>query len=120
MRLTTLFARLTYHKGLNVLRLEVFAALGQAIARGEYSMTTGVLIVRNGEVAFENYFGDRSKERLNNTRSATKFLTAHRAPPSQLPAPPTTSMARRFKPRTCSRNIFCRHCLAEKAKKPQG
>jgi CubicO group peptidase (beta-lactamase class C family) len=51
------------------------ADLRQAIARGEYPKTTSVLIIRNGELVFENYFGEGSKERLNNTRSATKFLT---------------------------------------------
>ena len=67
------------------------AALSQAIAHGEYPKTTSVLITRNGELAFESYFGEGSKERLNNTRSATKFLTtlalgaaiAERAIPSE-------------------------------------
>jgi CubicO group peptidase (beta-lactamase class C family) len=67
------------------------AALSQAIAHGEYPKTTSVLIIRNGELAFESYFGEGSKERLNNTRSATKFLTtlalgaaiAERAIPSE-------------------------------------
>jgi CubicO group peptidase (beta-lactamase class C family) len=49
--------------------------LEQAIARGEYPKTTSVLIMRDGDLAYEGYFGVGSQELLNNTRSATKFLT---------------------------------------------
>jgi CubicO group peptidase (beta-lactamase class C family) len=51
------------------------ASLEQAIALGDYPNTTSVLIVRNGELAYERYFGEGSVEFLNNTRSATKFMT---------------------------------------------
>ena len=51
------------------------ADLEHAIARGEYPKTTSVLIIRNGNLAYEGYFGEGSQEALNNTRSATKFLT---------------------------------------------
>ncbi len=51
------------------------AELGHAIDRGEYPKTTSILIVRNGRLAYEQYFGEGSQEFLNNTRSATKFLT---------------------------------------------
>jgi CubicO group peptidase (beta-lactamase class C family) len=51
------------------------ADLEQAIARGEYPKTTSVLIMRNGDLAYEGYFGEGSQELLNNTRSATKFMT---------------------------------------------
>jgi CubicO group peptidase (beta-lactamase class C family) len=54
---------------------EPLMALQQAIAHGEYPNTTSVLIVRNGKLAYEHYFGDGSVEYLNNTRSATKFIT---------------------------------------------
>jgi CubicO group peptidase (beta-lactamase class C family) len=125
MRSITLLARLTYHKDKTVLRLGVFhmnrhwvpviaaaawassaiAAGGidlkpledlrQAITRGDYPNTTSVLIVRKGALAFERYFGEGSKKRLNNTRSATKFLTTlalgaaiaeHAIPSEQAPA----------------------------------
>jgi CubicO group peptidase (beta-lactamase class C family) len=49
--------------------------LEQAIGRGDYAKTTSILIVRDGQLAYERYFGEGSKELLNNTRSATKFLT---------------------------------------------
>jgi hypothetical protein len=52
------------------------AALRQAIDRQEYPKTTSVLIIHHGKLAFERYFGEGSKQRLNNTRSATKFLTS--------------------------------------------
>jgi CubicO group peptidase (beta-lactamase class C family) len=51
------------------------ADLEQAITRGEYPKTTSVLIIRNGNLAYEGYFGEGRQELLNNTRSATKFLT---------------------------------------------
>jgi CubicO group peptidase (beta-lactamase class C family) len=54
---------------------EPLTSLEQAIARGDYPNTTSVLIVRNGELAYEHYFGESSAEFLNNTRSATKFVT---------------------------------------------
>jgi CubicO group peptidase (beta-lactamase class C family) len=49
--------------------------LGAAIARGEYPGTTSVLIVLDGKLGFERYFGAGKVDLLNNTRSATKFLT---------------------------------------------
>jgi CubicO group peptidase (beta-lactamase class C family) len=51
------------------------ADLEQAIGRGEYANTTSVLIIRKGDLAYERYFGAGSEELLNNTRSATKFVT---------------------------------------------
>ena len=51
------------------------AELEQAIDRGEYPKTTSLLIVRNGRLAYEHYFGEGKPELLNNTRSVTKFLT---------------------------------------------
>jgi CubicO group peptidase (beta-lactamase class C family) len=50
------------------------AGLAAAIARGDYPKTTSVLVVRNGKLVFEAYFGDGSRDLLNNTRSATKFF----------------------------------------------
>jgi CubicO group peptidase (beta-lactamase class C family) len=49
--------------------------LEHAIDRGEYPKTTSILIIRNGRLAYERYFGEGNQEFLNNTRSATKFLT---------------------------------------------
>jgi CubicO group peptidase (beta-lactamase class C family) len=48
----------------------------RAIAAGTYPKTTSVVIVLNGELAYEHYAGDGGPEVLNNTRSATKSLTA--------------------------------------------
>jgi CubicO group peptidase (beta-lactamase class C family) len=61
---------------LAALNPEPLLALEQAIARGDYPDTSSVLIVRNGELAYEHYFGAGSVAFLNNTRSATKFVTA--------------------------------------------
>jgi CubicO group peptidase (beta-lactamase class C family) len=49
--------------------------LEHAIGLGEYPKTTSILIIRHGRLVYERYFGEGSKELLNNTRSATKFLT---------------------------------------------
>lgn len=54
------------------------ADLEQAIARAEYPKTTSVLIIRDGNLAYERYFGEGSQELLNNTRSATKFFAGAR------------------------------------------
>jgi CubicO group peptidase (beta-lactamase class C family) len=50
--------------------------LRAAIERGDYPKTTSVLIVREGKLVFEDYFGAGGREVLNNTRSATKAFTA--------------------------------------------
>jgi CubicO group peptidase (beta-lactamase class C family) len=54
---------------------EPLAKLEHAIGQGEYSKTTSVLIIRDGRLIYERYLDEGSKELLNNTRSATKFLT---------------------------------------------
>jgi CubicO group peptidase (beta-lactamase class C family) len=51
------------------------AVLERAVVRGDYPSTTSVLIVRSGKLVYEHYFGAGSVEFLNNTRSATKFMT---------------------------------------------
>lgn len=48
----------------------------RAIAAGTYPKTTSVVIVLDGELAYEHYAGDGGPEKLNNTRSATKSLAA--------------------------------------------
>src|SRR5437588_7122004 len=50
--------------------------LEEAIGRGEFPKTTSVLIVRDGKLAYEHYFGDGNADLFNNTRSATKSITA--------------------------------------------
>ena len=55
---------------------KMLEAMTAAIARGEYPLTTSVLIVRDGKLAFEAYFGAGNRSLLNNTRSATKFFAA--------------------------------------------
>jgi CubicO group peptidase (beta-lactamase class C family) len=57
------------------LNSERLISLENALARGDYPDTSSVLIVRNGALAYEHYFGEGSAEHLNNTRSATKFMT---------------------------------------------
>jgi len=48
----------------------------RAIAAGTYPKTTSVVIVLNGELAYELYAGDGGPGKPNDTRSATKSLTA--------------------------------------------
>lgn len=48
----------------------------RAIAAGTYPKTTSVAIVLNGELAYEHYAGDGGPDKPNDTRSATKSLTA--------------------------------------------
>jgi CubicO group peptidase (beta-lactamase class C family) len=52
------------------------AKLPDAIAHGDFPKTTSVLIVRGGKLVYERYFGDGNRDLLNNTRSATKSVTA--------------------------------------------
>lgn len=52
------------------------AGLEAAITRGDYPLTTSVLVLRNGEIAHESYFGVGARDRLNDTRSATKTIVA--------------------------------------------
>jgi CubicO group peptidase (beta-lactamase class C family) len=50
--------------------------LKAAIARGDYPKTTSVLVMRDGKLVFEAYFGDGRPDLLNDTRSAMKAVTA--------------------------------------------
>jgi CubicO group peptidase (beta-lactamase class C family) len=50
--------------------------LKAAVAKGDYPKTTSVLVVRDGKLVYEAYFGEGGPELLNDTRSATKSLTA--------------------------------------------
>jgi CubicO group peptidase (beta-lactamase class C family) len=71
------------HDGLEVAsparsRLDVapLLRLKDAIVKGEYPKTTSVLVVRDGKLVYEAYFGAGSRELLNDTRSATKSITS--------------------------------------------
>jgi|SRR5579871_312739 len=50
--------------------------LADAIDRGGFPKTTSVLVVRKGQIVSESYFGEGASGRLNDTRSATKSVTA--------------------------------------------
>ncbi len=47
-----------------------------ALKRGAFPQTTSVVIVVNDQTVFEHYYGDGGPKVLNNTRSATKSITA--------------------------------------------
>jgi CubicO group peptidase (beta-lactamase class C family) len=53
-----------------------FETLTQAVVDERYPATTSVLVFRNGRLVYEKYFGGGGINVLNNTRSATKTLTA--------------------------------------------
>jgi CubicO group peptidase (beta-lactamase class C family) len=50
--------------------------LADSIEKGDFPKTTSVLVIQNGELTYESYFGAGSAELLNDTRSATKSITA--------------------------------------------
>lgn len=50
--------------------------LAAAVARGDYPKTTSVLVMRDGKLLSEAYFGDGKPDFLNDTRSAMKAITA--------------------------------------------
>jgi CubicO group peptidase (beta-lactamase class C family) len=50
--------------------------LTAAIQRGDYPKTTSVLVMRQGKLVFERYFGEGNRTMLNDTRSAMKAITA--------------------------------------------
>ncbi len=47
-----------------------------AISRGDFKDITSVLVMKNGEIVYEHYFGPGGPQYLNNTRSATKSITS--------------------------------------------
>ncbi|MEQ4574934.1 MAG: serine hydrolase [Gammaproteobacteria bacterium] len=55
---------------------DVLAAMERAIADGQAPETTSVLIARDGALVYERYFGDSDRQALQDTRSATKSVTA--------------------------------------------
>lgn len=58
------------------LKTAPLAALTQAVVDKDYPKTMSVLIVRNGQLVYEHYFGTGGRDVLNNTRSATKSITS--------------------------------------------
>ena len=51
-------------------------AMEAAIASGQAPDTTSVLVARDGRLVYERYFNGGDRDTLNNTRSATKSVTA--------------------------------------------
>ncbi|WP_333697852.1 serine hydrolase [Kordiimonas lacus] len=47
-----------------------------AISRGDYKDITSVLVLKDGKIVYERYFGQGGPQYLNNTRSATKSITS--------------------------------------------
>lgn len=58
------------------LRAAPLAALTQSLMEASFPNTTSVLVLKDGKLVFERYFGDGGAEVLNDTRSATKSVTA--------------------------------------------
>ncbi|WP_425497866.1 serine hydrolase domain-containing protein [Lysobacter arvi] len=58
------------------LRPDRLAAMEAAIAAGAAPDTTSILIARDGRLVYERYFGSGGPDVLNDTRSATKSVTA--------------------------------------------
>lgn len=50
--------------------------LDAAIGDGVFRQVTSVLVAKDDDLVFEQYWGDGGPDRLNDTRSATKSLTA--------------------------------------------
>jgi CubicO group peptidase (beta-lactamase class C family) len=89
--------------------------LEQAIGQGNYPKTTSVLIMRNGHLVYERYFGEGGKDLLNNTRSATKFMTTlalgaaigeHAIPSEHIPAFPYLSDLKPFQNDTADKHAI--------------
>lgn len=53
-----------------------FTELEAAIAKGTYPGVTSVVVAHDGKLVYERYFNDGNRETLNDTRSATKSITA--------------------------------------------
>ena len=53
-----------------------FAELEAAIAKGTYPGVTSVVVAHEGKLVYERYFNGGDRETLNDTRSATKSITA--------------------------------------------
>lgn len=53
-----------------------FAGVATAVARGDAPKTTSVVVLRDGRVEYEAYFGGATADTLHDTRSVGKSLTA--------------------------------------------
>lgn len=62
--------------GMVGLRIGPLVALDQARIDDSFPNTTSVLVVKDGKLVFERYFGSGGPEVLNDTRSAMKSVTA--------------------------------------------
>ena len=54
----------------------IAAELETAIAKGDYQRVTSVMIMADGEVAYEGYFNGADAQTLHNTRSVTKTVNS--------------------------------------------
>ena len=57
----------------------VLTDMENAISQGDYPKTTSVLVIKDKHIVYERYFGKGTPKRLNDTRSATKTITAFAA-----------------------------------------
>ena len=80
---TELPAPVNLHDGFTVaapasagLNVALLTRLKEAVAKGGYPKTTSVLVVRDGKLVYEEYFGEGGGDLLNDTRSATKSITS--------------------------------------------
>jgi CubicO group peptidase (beta-lactamase class C family) len=62
--------------GMVGLRLEPLVALKQPLVDVSFPNTTSVLVLKDGKLVFERYFGTGGPDVLNDTRSAMKSVTA--------------------------------------------
>ncbi len=53
-----------------------YAGIATALARGDAPKTTSVLVMRGGNIEYEQYWGGATAATLHNTRSATKSVTS--------------------------------------------
>ncbi len=53
-----------------------FDELEAAIARGDFPGVTSIVVAKDGRLVYERYFGEGGPDVLNDTRSATKSVTA--------------------------------------------
>ncbi|MEO9600158.1 serine hydrolase [Parasphingorhabdus sp.] len=51
------------------------ATLEENVRKGDYGTVTSILIIEDGNIAYEGYFNDADADTLHNTRSATKTIT---------------------------------------------
>jgi CubicO group peptidase (beta-lactamase class C family) len=58
------------------LNLAPLAQLPAAISRGEFPRTNAVLVMKNGRLVYEAYFGEGSQDALHDSRSAMKSVTS--------------------------------------------